>query len=179
MTSVRVVASAQLSPADLDSMRALFEEAWRDEGFTDDDWDHSFPGVHFIVGDDGDVRSHAAVVDRELRVAGRPLRTGYIENVATRESDRGRGLGSAVVSAADEHIRSTAELGALGTGEFAFYERLGWERWRGPTSVRTGGREERTPEEDGSVMVLRTPRTPADLDVEAPISCDWRPGDVW
>jgi len=27
-------------------------------------------------------------------------------------------------------------------------------------------------------MVLRTPSTPA-LDEAAPISCDWRPGDVW
>ena len=36
-----------------------------------------------------------------------------------------------------------------------------------------------TPEEDGLVMVRRTPTTPSDLDLDAPISCDWRPGDVW
>jgi aminoglycoside 2'-N-acetyltransferase I len=160
-------------------MRSLFDEAWRDEGFTEEDWGHAFPGVHFIVGDDGDVRSHAAVVARELHVADRPLRTGYVENVATRASERGRGLGTAVVAAADEHIRANFTLGALGTSEFGFYERLGWERWRGPTSVRTSEGVNRTPEEDGYVMVLRTPMTPPDLDLDASISCDWRPGDVW
>jgi aminoglycoside 2'-N-acetyltransferase I len=35
-----------------------------------------------------------------------------------------------------------------------------------------------TPEEDGAVMVRMTPTTP-ELDLTAPISCDWRPGDVW
>ena len=35
-----------------------------------------------------------------------------------------------------------------------------------------------TPEEDGLVMAC-TPTTPSDLDLDAPISCDWRPGDVW
>jgi aminoglycoside 2'-N-acetyltransferase I len=121
--------------------------------------------VHYIVGDEGEVRSHVAVVERELHVAGRPLRTGYVENVATRAAEQRRGLGTAVMTAAGEHIRANFELGALGTGEFGFYERLGWERWRGPTSVRTDG-EQRTPDEDGYVMILR-------------ISCDWRPGDVW
>jgi aminoglycoside 2'-N-acetyltransferase I len=35
-----------------------------------------------------------------------------------------------------------------------------------------------TPEEDGYVMVLRTPTTRT-IDLAAPISCEWRPGDVW
>jgi aminoglycoside 2'-N-acetyltransferase I len=81
--------------------------------------------------------------------------------------------------AANEHIVATYALGGLDTGSHGFYERLGWERWRGPTSVRAAEGERRTPEEDGYVMILRTPGTPADLDVDAPISCDWRPGDVW
>jgi aminoglycoside 2'-N-acetyltransferase I len=179
VTRVRVATSAELSPADLASMRSLFDEAWRDDGFTDEDWGHAFPGVHFIVGGDGDVRSHAAVVERELHVAGRPIRTGYVENVATRPSERRRGLGTAVMRAASEHVRANFELGALGTGEFGFYERLGWERWRGPTSVRTSDAERRTPEEDGFVMILRTPSTPVGLDLGAGISCGWRPGDVW
>jgi hypothetical protein len=36
----------------------------------------------------------------------------------------------------------------------------------------------RTAEEDGNVLVLRTPATD-DLDLAGPITCDWRPGDVW
>jgi aminoglycoside 2'-N-acetyltransferase I len=179
VTSIRVLHSADLSQADLDSMRRLFDEAWHDEGFTDEDWEHAFPGMHYIVGDEGDVRSHVAVVERELHIAGRPLRTGYVENVATRAAERRRGLGTAVMTLAGERIRASFELGALGTGEFGFYERLRWERWRGPTSVRAPSGERRTPDEDGDVMILRTASTPADLDLEAPISCDWRPGDVW
>jgi len=35
-----------------------------------------------------------------------------------------------------------------------------------------------TPDEDGYIMVLTTPTTPQ-LSLEAPISCEWRPGDVW
>jgi hypothetical protein len=45
--------------------------------------------------------------------------------------------------------------------------------------VRTAGGLVRTPDEDDGIMVLRTRRTPADLDVAGPISCDWRAGDAW
>jgi aminoglycoside 2'-N-acetyltransferase I len=75
-------------------------------------------------------------------------------------------------------IRERFELGALGTGSHGFYERLGWLTWMGPTSVRTANGPRRTPDEDGYVMVLPTPASPP-LDLTAPISCEWRPGDVW
>ena len=71
------------------------------------------------------------------------------------------------------------ELGALDTGLTSFYERLGWEVWRGRTTMRTDCGMIGTPKEDGMVMVRRTPTTPSDLDLDAPISCDWRSGDVW
>jgi aminoglycoside 2'-N-acetyltransferase I len=70
------------------------------------------------------------------------------------------------------------ELGALGTGRHRFYERLGWRTWQGPCFVRTTEGERRTPDEEGFIMVLRTPSTPP-IDLTDPISCDWRPGDVW
>ena len=75
-------------------------------------------------------------------------------------------------------IRDRFELGALGTGRLHFYERLGWRTWTGPTSVRTPQGTQRTPDEDGYVMVLPTPSSPP-LDLAARISCEWRPGDVW
>jgi aminoglycoside 2'-N-acetyltransferase I len=59
-----------------------------------------------------------------------------------------------------------------------FYERLGWVAWRGPTSVRMGAGAVRTVEEDGNVFVRLTPTSPV-LDLSAPISCEWRPGDAW
>jgi aminoglycoside 2'-N-acetyltransferase I len=78
----------------------------------------------------------------------------------------------------NEIIRAGFELGVLGTGRHAFYERLGWHRWHGPSYVRTPAGLERTPEDDGYLLVLRAQTTPT-LDTSSRISCEWRPGDVW
>jgi aminoglycoside 2'-N-acetyltransferase I len=177
---MRLVTSDQLSPSELEELRTLFDEAWQgEEGFDDDDWAHALGGTHFLMEVDGSVRSHVSVVPRTLVTSGRALQTGYVEAVATRESDRGLGYASELMRAATDFIDDRYQLGALGTELFDFYARVGWERWRGPTSVRTEVGEVATPHEDGFVMVHRTPTTPADLDLEAPISCDWRAGDVW
>lgn len=177
--TLRVATTDELSEAVRAELRALFEEAWRDEAFSDEDWDHAVGGSHFLVEVDGSVRSHASVVERVLEVGDRQLRTGYVEAVATRPEDRRRGYATAVMRAATAHIDDRHELGALGTDLFGFYGRLGWERWRGPLSVRTDAGAVRTSDEDGFVMVRRTPATPFPLDLAAPLSCDWRPGDVW
>jgi aminoglycoside 2'-N-acetyltransferase I len=177
---VRRVPTGDLTPAEVSELRALLWAAFPpgEEGFTEDDWEHALGGTHFLVEDDGAILAHASVVARELQVAGRAVRTGYVEAVATAPSSQGRGLGTIVMRAVNEHIRDGFDLGALGTGSHGFYERLGWETWRGPTSVRSDHGERRTPDEDGFVLVLRTPTSPA-LDITAPISCEWRPGDVW
>ena len=60
----------------------------------------------------------------------------------------------------------------------AFYERLGWRLWRGPSSVRTAAGLRATPDDDGYIMVLETPSSPT-LDLAASMSCEFRPGDVW
>ncbi len=75
-------------------------------------------------------------------------------------------------------IRKSYPLGVLSTGAHGFYETLGWERWRGPTFVDASEGRTPTPDDDGDIMVLRTPRSPR-LDLDGPIVCDWRPGDVW
>ena len=75
-------------------------------------------------------------------------------------------------------IRKSYALGALSTGSHDFYAALGWERWRGPTFVDGPTGRERTPTDDGDVMILRTPRAPR-LDLGREIVCDWRLGDVW
>nr|MBA2254746.1 hypothetical protein [Chloroflexota bacterium] len=76
------------------------------------------------------------------------------------------------------YIPEGFELGALGTGSHGFYERLGWLTWQGPSNVRTATGTLPTPDDDGYIMVLSTPTSPA-LDLTTPISCEWRPGDVW
>ena len=127
---------------------------------------------------DGEIVCHAAVVERELWMNDRPLRTGFVEAVATNPDRQGQGLGSLVMGQVNAIIRDGFELGALGTGSNGFYERLGWVTWQGPTFVRTVAGLQRTPDEDGGIMVLETPTSPT-LDLRASISCDWRPGDVW
>ncbi len=125
-----------------------------------------------------EIVAHASVVEREIHVDGRPLRTGYVEAVATAPDRQGVGLGSVVMADVTSYVKEGFDLGALGTGRHRFYERLGWLRWAGPSSVRTPDGPRRTPDEDGHILVLTTPSTPR-LDLTAPISCEWRAGDVW
>lgn len=122
--------------------------------------------------------AHAAVVPRALEVDGRPLRTGYLEAVATDRSRQGEGLGSLVLADATALVRSEYELGALSSGLHAFYARHGWERWRGPTYARHGAETVRTADDDDGVMVLRFGPSAA-IDLTAPLSCEGRRGDDW
>ncbi|HEY8437819.1 MAG TPA: GNAT family N-acetyltransferase [Candidatus Limnocylindrales bacterium] len=180
---VRLVRTVDLAADETAEIRALltaaFDDDDPDERFGEDDWQHALGGIHAVVESGGAIVSHASVVDRELHVDGQALRAGYVEAVATLPSEQRRGFGTVAMRAMNAVIRRDHELGALGTGAHGFYERLGWERWHGPTSVRIDGRDQRTPDEDGFILVLRTSRSPVNLELTAPISCDWRPGDVW
>ena len=179
---VRRLKTEQLTPAEAERIRALlwaaFDDDDEDERFTEDDWQHALGGMHFVGEVDGRIVTHASVVERELHVAGRSVRTGYVEAVATEPALQGRGHGTTVMREVNKHIADVYELGALGTGSHGFYERLNWQVWRGPTFVRTPEGDVATPGEDGYILVLRTPTTPQ-LDLADPISCEWRPGDVW
>jgi aminoglycoside 2'-N-acetyltransferase I len=180
MAIVRRVASDALSPDEVAVLREMLRAAFEgdpDGEFTDEDWDHATGGVHFILEEDGAIAAHASVVERELHTGGHRLATGYVEVMAVRPDLQRRGLGSTVMREVGEYIDRTFQLGALG-GEPPFYERLGWVVWEGPTFVRTESGLVRTPEEDGFVLVRLTPTSP-ELELSAPISCEWRPGDVW
>ena len=178
---LRRVSTPDLLPRGIQSIRALLVAAFgpdEEERFGDDDWDHALGGVHFVLELDDDIVAHAAVVERELHVDGRPLRTGYVEAVGTAPDRQGFGLGSLVMTDVTSYIRETFELGALGTGRHRFYERLGWLTWAGPSFVRTADDIHPTPDEDGYILVLATRSSPP-LDRGGSISCEWRPGDVW
>lgn len=180
-TPVRRLRTDQLSPRDLTSIRQLLADAFgpdEAERFTEEDWQHSIGGIHFVSDLDGGIVAHASVVERELRIDGRPVRTGYVEAVATAPAHQGRGLGTRVMQEVGSHIADGFELGALGTGRHGFYTRLGWLTWRGPSSVSTTCGTQRTADDDGHILILPTPSSP-ELELAAPISCPWRPGDVW
>ena len=175
---VRVSLSDELDPRDRTAIRALLDTAFAGD-FSDDDWAHALGGTHAIVEDDGAVVAHASVVPRVLDIGTHRVRAGYIEAVGVLPTRHGTGLGTAVMRALAEVIAREFELGALSTGEWPFYKGLGWERWRGPTWVRhPHGRLERSPDDDDSLMILRTPTSPP-IDLFAPLTCDARRGDAW
>jgi aminoglycoside 2'-N-acetyltransferase I len=178
---LRRLLTTELTPEEVTAIRALLAAAFgpeEDELFGEHDWEHALGGMHFVLDLDGVIVGHASVVERELHVDGRVLRTGYVEAVGVVPDRQGAGLGSQVMADVNAWIRDRYELGALGTGRRSFYERLGWRTWVGPTSVRTVDGTQRTPDEDGFILVLETPSSPP-LDLGAAISCEWRPGDVW
>ncbi len=162
-------------------LRSLLDRAFGEdpeEGFADTDWEHALGGQHFLIEDGLSILAHAAVVPRVLKVGGTSWATGYVEAVATEPVRQGEGWGTKVMEAASSFIRETYELGALGTDSFHFYERLGWERWTGPMAVRTDTGLLPTPEDQGFLMILRTPES-FEIDPAELITCEWRPGDVW
>lgn len=156
-------------------MRALLLAAFEGD-FSEEDWEHALGGWHVVLRVDELLVAHAAVVPRELHAGSAPLRVGYVEAVAAVPA--GQGFGTAVMTEVNDLVRREFALGALSTGQHRFYERLGWERWKGRTYVRTQDGLVRTPEEDDGLTVLRFGGT-ADLDLTAPLSCEARSGDDW
>jgi aminoglycoside 2'-N-acetyltransferase I len=170
-----------LTPAQVEAIRALLWTAFAedpDDAMAEEDWQHALAGTHFLVELDGEIVAYASVSERQIEVDGRPFRTGYVEAVATAVQRQGQGLGSLLMNAVATYIRERFELGALGTKRHHFYERLGWLTWRGLTLVRTATGTQRTPDEDGYVLVLPTATSP-ELDLTGSISCDSRGGDAW
>ena len=134
------------------------------------------PGDHLLGLRHGALVSHLMWVTRWLQPAGRrPLRTAYVEMVATAPSMQRQGYASALL----EHfvpLVGDYELAALCPAAEGLYAQLGWRFWRGPLSARKNGRILPTPEE--RVMILPLPRTPS-LDPDLPLSIEWRPREVW
>jgi aminoglycoside 2'-N-acetyltransferase I len=183
MTAVRLrtAMTEELGTERLDELTRLCEAAF-EEPFAAA-WERVGPGLHVTAEADGRIVAHAMIVDRRLYVGHEmdvALDAGYVEHVATLAEASSAGHGSAVMREIGRIIGDEYALGALATGSNAFYERLGWQTWRGPTFVRTAdGERLRSAEEDGHVMILRTPRTPPTITLDAPIAVDWRPVEPW
>jgi aminoglycoside 2'-N-acetyltransferase I len=158
-------------------LRLLVDEAFGGE-FAEEDWEHTCGGWRVVTFDGELLVAHAAVSPRLIRVGERPFNAGYVEGVATLSARQRQGLGSLVMREATEIVRRQYELGVLSTGLPSFYERLGWERWRGPTFVQDGDALIRTQDEDDGILVLRHGPSQA-VDLTAPIICESRSGDDW
>jgi aminoglycoside 2'-N-acetyltransferase I len=177
MAELRVVRTDELTADELEELWALMLAAF-EGGFDEHDWTNTRGGHHAIVTMSGVAVAHAALVDRTLVAGSRGLDAGYVEGVATAPEHQHEGHGSLAMQAVNRIIAAEYDIGGLSTGAHAFYEQLGWERWRGRTFVDGPEGRRPTPEDDDAVMVLRTDRT-RDLDLATDLVCDWRAGDVW
>lgn len=175
-----VVESDQVGAAVRDDLRALWARAFGDR-FDDHDAEHAYGGVHVLARDGDAVVGHASAVPRLIRFGepDRPwLPVGYVEAVATDPAHQGRGVGRLTMTRLHEEIRARWPVAMLSTGRATgFYERLGWERWRGTSYTRTA--DGTVPDgEHGGLMVLRLdPSVVPDLSV--PVTCRDRGGDAW
>ncbi len=177
MADLRVLRTDAVGEELLEELRALMLAVFADE-FSEEDWANTLGGRHAIVTVDGVVVAHAALVERTLVAGDRRVRAGYVEGVATAPRLQRRGHASLAMDAVNRLIAEEYDMGGLSTGAPGFYERSGWERWRGRTFVDAPNGREPTPDDDDGVMVLRTDRT-GELDLTSDLVCDWRPGDVW
>jgi aminoglycoside 2'-N-acetyltransferase I len=138
--------------------------------------DNIGPGEHLLGLCDGVPVSHVMWVTRRLQPGGMaPLRTAYVELVATAPEARGQGYATRLLEAVPDLV-AEYELAALSPATERLYARLGWRFWRGPLSIRTDTGLLPTPDEQ--IMFLRLPMTPP-LDDTLPLSAEWRPGEVW
>lgn len=178
---LQVAQTEDLDPRTLDRLNDLCEAAFR-EPFAAM-WERVGPGIHVFAEARGRAVAHAMVVDRRLYLGHEPdlaLDAGYVEHVATLPELQGRGHGTRVMRQIGRIVDEEYALGALTTGSNDFYARLGWQTWLGPTFVRMlDGERVRSAGEDGHVMILRTPRSPAGMDLRGPIAIDWREAEPW
>ena len=176
MTTLRIerVNSAALLASQVDAIRMLCDAAY--ETSTAPYFESLGPGEHLLGTRDGTVVSHLMWVTRWLQPRGQTLlRTAYIEMVATAPEHQRRGYASALLSHVVPLLR-TFDLAALSPATDSLYARLGWRFWRGPLFARKEDRLVPTPED--RIMILRLPRTPV-LDLDLPLSVEWRIGEVW
>lgn len=134
-------------------------------------------GRHFLGYLGTELVSHAVVTTRWAQPEGHPeLKTAYIDAVSTSPQFQSCGYGSSVMRRLAEDI-SDYEIGCLETDKAGFYERLGWELWRGPLAGRSEHGLIPTPEQTG-VMVLRLPLTPP-IDLDATMTIECQPARIW
>jgi aminoglycoside 2'-N-acetyltransferase I len=134
-------------------------------------------GRHFLAYRGTELVSHAVVTTRWLQPEDqRVLKTAFVDAVSTLPVSQGQGFASAVMRRLAGEI-GDYEIACLQTDIPEFYERLGWELWRGALAGRNEQGLVPTPEQRG-VMVLRLPQTPP-LDLDARLSIECQPHRIW
>ncbi|WP_051963135.1 GNAT family N-acetyltransferase [Deinococcus misasensis] len=148
-----------------------------EEDFADEDWDHALGGVHILVRHENQLVGHAAVVQRQLYISEKAFRVGYLEAMAVHPQFQRQGIGRQMMAQVNHLIQRAYDFGALGASDegFGLYLQTGWQVWPGELGVLSFQGIERTPEEEGGVMVYPAfPEDPSHM-----LICDFRSGDVW
>ena len=147
------------------------------------DFEHLFSylppeGLHMLARSGHELVGHAVVTNRWLQPEGLPLlRTAYVDAVATAPAAQGRGVGTVVMRHLAEAVGVDFDIACLETERVSFYERLGWEEWRGPLAGRSDDGLIPTPDQKG-IMILRLPGTP-ELDRNALLTIESHPARIW
>ena len=178
MTVVEVVATEDLAADQRAAVIEVCVAAHDNEEFRKI-FSHYIPsgGRHFLGFSDGRLVSHAVVTTRGAQPEGQAIvRTAFVDAVSTLPAVQERGHASAVMRRLAAEIDGY-EIGCLQTDIPGFYERLGWELWRGPLAGRGDHGLIPTPEQRG-VMILRLARTPA-LDLDALLTIEAQPTRIW
>ncbi len=176
-TSVACIRTEDLNAATRAAIIAVCIAATQEEDFK-----HLFSyipsgGRHFLAYHGAELVSHAVVTTRWLQTEGGPiLRTAYVDAVATLPAYQGQGFGSAVMRHLAQNL-ADYEIACLETERPRFYERLGWELWRGALAGRRGQSLIPTPEQTG-IMILRLQRTPA-LNLDGMLTIESQGMRIW
>jgi aminoglycoside 2'-N-acetyltransferase I len=135
-------------------------------------------GWHFLGYSAEQLVSHAMVTTRWLQPESLSLlKTAYVDAVATLPDYQLQGFGSAVMLQLARDIDSEYDIACLETDKAGFYERLGWQVWRGSLAGRSETGLIPTPEQSG-VMILRLSRSPK-LDLDSALSIECQSGRIW
>jgi aminoglycoside 2'-N-acetyltransferase I len=135
-------------------------------------------GRHFLAFHHDQLLSHAMVTTRWLQPEEHPLlKTAYIDAVATLPEYQGQGYGSAVMRQLASEIDHEYVIACLETDRETFYERLGWQTWKGPLAGRSENGLIATPNQHG-IMILRLSQTP-ELDLNSLLTIECQAGRIW
>ncbi|MDO3401260.1 GNAT family N-acetyltransferase [Mycolicibacterium neoaurum] len=180
MVEVVIAEPGELSSAQLDSAEALVRSAFG-SSFRSHDWMHAVPGRHVVLTDDDQsMVGFAAVVPRTLHHDGVAFDTGYVEAVAVRGDQQGRGLGRIIMDRVEDIIRVHHRLGALNAVATAapFYASRRWQLWTGHTQAIGSAGVVDTFDSTDLIYLFGIGDRPLP-DPRASLVCDWRPGHLW
>jgi aminoglycoside 2'-N-acetyltransferase I len=171
---LEILHADQLTPEGTAEIHALCNRAY---GMDLEPLFRTFSDATHVIGWQGPaIISHSMWVTRWLQPGNQPpLRTAYVEMVATEPQFQRRGYATVVMRQLAKAIQDL-DMGGLCPAEPMLYTKLGWVFWQGPLFIRTQGGLLATPEEQ--IMILRLPKTPH-LDLALPLSAEWREGELW